>query len=267
MTDIDKLCIRAAYTYLSEAIDMMGMYPDKIVFGADYMSPISLANPLSVMLTEGLIKSYPTDKSVEYIKNLFNLPDDAIKAVEYNGIEKLLITFIPKPENWDALLNAANLCGFFLSRPKPSQIYNYIGRQVRLEFEKKYSNDLFNELKSKGENLIHLTPLKNVDKIRNIGLIPAAKNLAFNYPERVYLLKESTPDDIIDWLCKALSKVYTCKRQKKRIDYAKIVIDINKLKEDTKLFQDPNLPKFGLFTTDNIPPNAIKNVKEIKINI
>lgn len=267
MTDIDKLCIRAAYTYLSEAIDMIGTYPDKIVLSVDYMSPISFANPLSIMLTEGLIKSYPTDKSVEYIKNLFNLSDDAIKAVEYNGIEKLLITFVPKPENWDVLMNATNLCGFFLSRPKPDQIYNYIGRQVRLEFEKKYSNDLFDELKSNGENLIHLTPLKNVDKIRNIGLVPAAKNLAFNYPERVYLLKESTPDDIIDWLCKALSKVYTGKRKEKVIDYAKIVIDINKLKEDTKLFQDPNLPKFGLFTTDNIPTDAIRNVQKIKINI
>ena len=267
MTDIDKLYIKAAYTYLSEAIDMMGTYPDKIVFGADYMSPISLANPLSFMLTEGLIWSYPTDKSVEYIKNLFNLPDDAIRAVEYNGIEKLLITFIPKPENWDALLNAANLCGFFLSRPKPDQIYGYLGRQVRLEFEKKYSDDLFDELKAVGENLIHLTLPKNVGKIRSIGIVPSAKNLAFNYPERVYLLKESTPDEIIDWLCVALSRVYTDKRQKKKINYAKIIININELKEDTRLFQDPNLPKFGLFTTDNIPPNAIKNVQEIEINI
>lgn len=68
-------------------------------------------------------------------------------------------------------MNAANLCGFFLSRPKPDQIYNYIGRQVRLEFEKKYSNDLFDDLKADGENLIHLTLPKNVDKIRSIEII------------------------------------------------------------------------------------------------
>lgn len=56
-------------------------------------------------------------------------------------------------------------------------------------------------------------------------------------------------------------------RKKKKINYAKILIDINRLQDGTILREDPNLPTFGLYTTSNIPPIAITGIQELEIII
>ena len=96
------------------------------------------------MLSEGLIMNYPIDKTINYVKKLFNIPDDSIRESE----GAIMITIIvPKQNNMttlNKLIRAMQLCGYFLSVSMMDAIKNLGGLETTLQFEKKYDQEMKN---------------------------------------------------------------------------------------------------------------------------
>ena len=229
---------------------------------------VTFNNPLSVMLSEGLIMSYPVDKTINYVKKLFNIPDNRIRT---RG-DVILILANVSMHNMvvlNKLIRAMQLCGYFLSAPKMNVLRNRDGQKTTLQFEPKYDHDVKDDILKGEKELLHITLSKNVEKIKSIGLTPSSKNKFFNYPERIYLLKGSIPyEDIID-LAELLASVYNYnnKGEKRDYDYSVLHLDVNKLPDTIRLFPDSNYESYGLYTIDNIPPSVITKIERLPLTI
>lgn len=222
----------------------------------------SYGNPLSIaihekrnFLEEGLIRTYPIEKTRKYIIDLYDFDDSQIEVFSNNKVEKLRV-IIPNNENIiDKVKKAMDLCGYFCSVEND---YPYIDKWIYLNFEPK-NQEKVNEYVRTMKKIYHVTSEKNVEKISKIGLSPRFKNPLFSYPERVYLFVEDTPPDDIYSLTKQLKTV-------KRVEdkHCLLIIDVSKIPENIDFYLDPNY-SYGIYTKDNIPPSAILEIYEMII--
>lgn len=226
---------------------------------------VSFNNMLSIMLYEGLIMNYPIDKTINYVKKLFNIPDDSIRESE----GAIMITIIvPKQNNMttlNKLIRAMQLCGYFLSVSMMDAIKNLGGLETTLQFEEKYDQKMKNEILKDEKELLHITQSKNVDKIKSIGLTPSSINKLFDYPERIYLLKGSIPHEDIINLAEMPATIYNLHNENGKIDYDYSVLhlDLSRIPDTVRLFPDLDYESYGLYTIDNIPPSAITNINTL----
>lgn len=226
----------------------------------------SFSNPISILLTEGITKSFPLQVTMRYVKRHFG---NAIKEIKQgsnyiNGEPNNNILICIKTESnlIDKISRVMALCGYYLAVPF-SRIP--MGKSVWLQYEPKFDKSLSDEIRNTEKYLLHLTPEVYISKIKKNGLIPRSKNQYSTYPERVYLLRGSTPPSEINEMYHMLSTVYNMKRNNPIWTYGVVYIDISRLPENLKLFVDPNYPVYGLYTTDNIPPDAIIDIDEFNI--
>lgn len=219
-------------------------------------------DPITILLAEGISMSFPVGKVISCIKKHFNLQDNRIKQAHdsINGEPtNTIMVYIPvNPNTIDKLSRAMAACGYYLMNPLTSL---KIGREQWIQFEPKYDTSIVQGIKATERFLFHLTPETNVPKIKKNGIVPYSKNTIARFPERVYLLRGSTPDDDILDLYEMLAVTYNHKKERKTFKYAKVIVDVSKLPEDIKLFIDPNYPDYGLYTTDNVPPSAISDIR------
>ena len=112
-----------------------------------------------------------------------------------------------------------------------------------------------------------------------MGLIPRSRNYRFKYPDRIYLLSNGD-SKFLHNMCATLYQPIFLKMMnqvlKKEIDkslldkkkikeYSVYRIDFSKV-EDIKLYRDPNARGFdSYFTMDNIRPEWIEKIDEIKL--
>ena len=148
-----------------------------------------------------------------------------------------------------------DLCGYFCSVEKE---YPYIDKWIYLNFEPKNQNEV-NEYVRNMKIIYHVTQEKNVDKIIKNGLTPRFNNPLFSYPERIYLFVEETPPDEIYNLTKQLK---TVRKDEKK--HCLLIIDVEKIPDNVSFYLDPNYG-CGVYTKDNIPPSAIKEIFEMII--
>ena len=222
----------------------------------------SYGNPLSVALyenshsiQEGLIRTYPIGKTREYLINLYSFDESQVEIFNDNGVDKLRFII---PNNNNIILKikkAMDLCGYFCSVEKE---YPYIDKWIYLNFEPKNQNEV-NEYVRNMKIIYHVTQEKNVDKIIKNGLTPRFKNPLFSYPERIYLFVEETPPDEIYNLTKQLK---TVRKDEKK--HCLLIIDVEKIPDNVSFYLDPNYG-CGVYTKDNIPPSAIKEIFEMII--
>lgn len=230
--------------------------------------PVTFENPLTfgfqnAMLTEGLIHTYPIEKTVSYIKDYFGLIDNQIEVKECNNGGKAILILIQNYENnVEIVEKAMNYCGYFLSA-KNIPKFNFLVEKnfIYLQFEPKFQDDISLVLRNEETMLRHLTPYYNVDKIKNIGFSPRCKNEMFNYPGRIYFFRGSTEIKSIISLGKQL--FLSNKSLGNNGDYALFTLDLNKIDENVSFYIDPNYSK-GIFTSDNISPNSIIEIQKIK---
>ena len=223
---------------------------------------ISYGNPISIALykndnsiKEGLIRTYPIEKSKEYLIKLYGFDDSQVEIINDNGVEKLRFILPDNTNITSKVKKAMDLCGYFCSVEKE---YPYIDKWVYLNFEPKNQDDVNNYVRNMKE-IYHVTQEKNIDKITKIGLTPRFKNPLFSYPERVYLFVEETPSDEIYGLTKQLKTV-----KNNTYKHYLIVLNVEKIPDDVTFFLDPNYG-YCIFTKDNIPPSAIKEIYEMII--
>ena len=130
---------------------------------------------------------------------------------------------------------------------------------VSLLFEAKYHEEDFAFAKS----LYHVTTLRMLSKIKHKGLVPKSKSDKFDYPERVYLFNNATPNVILDYIETKLAG---------KDDVAIVLkIDSTKFKDSTAykngkmklyidhMFDDISRPANALFTYSIIDPKLIED--------
>ena len=231
----------------------------------------SFDNPLSIMLLGGLIIFYPPSKVRKFILKRYVISDSDV-AIKEDDKNAIMVRILPdKSEDLvNELIRAMNLCGYYLSLPRPEIVSYWFEREKEsplvLQFEPKYGDTMKRDVIGNERELLHITQRKNLDKIYFNGLVPKSNNNLFNYPERIYLLKGSTPVIDIVELGLLLKNVYNIKSEDDPSSkYCIIHIDLKKVPDNVKFFTDINYSKYGIYTMDNIPPSAISGVSNFEI--
>lgn len=105
---------------------------------------VTYDNPLSIMMlksiNEGLIKTYPLDKTVSYIKNYFGFDDKQVVVQSvYNNQPHILIRIPAIGDNVDVVKKAMDFCGYYLAAPKDNEIEK--DKWIWLQFEAKVEEE------------------------------------------------------------------------------------------------------------------------------
>ena len=224
-----------------------------------------------ILLDESRYMTYPADTVVRCIQKKYNLDDDSVELHIDDG-EYILVSKKLDKNMFDNVESILKLGGYYQADENIDDYYTY---------EKIYEEDIFDKLKQSGEieYLYHLTPSINDKKIQTMGLIPRSRNYRFKYPDRIYLLSNGD-SKFLHNMCATLYQPIFLKMMnqvlKKEIDrslldkkkikeYSVYRIDFSKV-EDIKLYKDPNARGFdSYFTMDNIRPEWIEKIDEIKL--
>ena len=183
-----------------------------------------------LIVGEGLIKTYPANKTLSIVKKFLkdNLSKELYElkmsetelvkihnmrvvdlkdedyADEHNPLSKMSFIFpFYKDDNLKSfigkLADKLYVCGYnYANKNTYSVAVQPFEKKkivlVSLLFEAKYHEENFAFAKS----LYHVTTLNMLSKIKHKGLVPKSKSDKFNYPERVYLFNNATPNVILD---------------------------------------------------------------------
>lgn len=227
---------------------------------------VTFDNPVSIglhgeKLEEGLIRTYPIDTTMRYIKSYFRLSNNEIFKVEgENGIWRIIVKIYDDKRNHKLLDRAMRLCGYF---PAHYDRRNTDDGYVLVQYKSINDEDVSAQLRKEEQYLVHVTPTYNEEKILKMGFSPKCKNSIFNYPDRVYFSVGSTPSSEILTMLKILSTVNNSEGDTKNYTY--FVVDISKISENVKFFRDQNY-KNGVYTTDNIRPDCIVAKQNINVD-
>lgn len=217
-------------------------------------------NLFSLNLKEGILRSYPADTVIKYVKSHLHIPDLAITKDNSDKVDVILVAVHNVGNNIDTLIRTMNLCGYYLAVPtdvaeiKPNKI-------ARLQFEPRNQDNCIHP--NTIGMLYHWTRPELVNKILKNGLVPRSKNSFFSYPERIYVVKDSIPQaelmDLGAMLCTSLN--FEKYENGQSFDQTLSLIQINPklLKQDFAFFIDPNYSDYGLYCLENIPPDAIEH--------
>ena len=219
------------------------------------------------LIGEGLIKTYPIDKSIRYIARKYGLAPQQVQVRPMdNGIKTVDIICLILPNNIDGntlgdIKHDMKACGYF-NNQEPIQIENI--NYFLLTFEPKFSEDVSEMVREKYHYLFHSAPSIYSEKIARNGLIPKSKNSLFFYPDRTFLMMG---DSLNSRQLNVLKNVQN--RRNAHVDnnnpietkeHVLVTIDVSKLSTNIRFYCDP-LAHGAIFTYDNIPPNAIANIE------
>lgn len=236
---------------------------DKIVDYSKIIKPASYSNPLTIALfggntslNEGLITTYPIDKTIKHIKDYFNLDSSQIYENEAeNGKKEILVQLVNYGDNFKLLNKAFEYCGYFLAVPKRDKIKP--NAVVWLQYEAKFESDDTETIRKTESLLYHLTPAYNLKSIKAIGFSPRCKNDLFSYPSRLYFVKGSVPPNHVAYLGEQLFQANSSKGNDG--NYALMRLSLSRIPDNVKFHLDPNFED-GIFTMNNIKPNCVMDV-------
>lgn len=220
------------------------------------------------LLYEGIFSTYPIETVRLHLMKRYMLDGDKVRIVDAENGTKNLMIIVPNTEaNKKELDTALSRCGYYCSM---SDVYPS-GEKIALQYEKRIEDDA-NSLVEKKRFLYHLTPSACVPKIKEVGLCPRSQNKMFAYPSRIYLFlsipQKSVSVTLASQLYRYIPKNEYAKKNGLYKTYSLLEIDTNKIpniRENMVFYKDPNTPG-GIFTMDNIPPDAI-SVKSSSINV
>ena len=221
-------------------------------------------------IQEGLIKTTPIGEAVYILKKQFpNWIFQYDKGDKDFTIEILKIKEGIQPEYFEKLIPLLNNLGWFISyieiHGDGIEIKDkYNEKIVKNAFQNKKVYSIYLECEAKFDQkvnkipsfLYHVAPLRSWDKIQKIGLIPKSRSKKAYHPERVYLGKDEKNTSNL------APKFYQSEGIK---DWVLLKINTNMVPGDyLRLYYDPNF-KYGYYTLNNIPPQAIEKVKDIEL--
>jgi len=224
-------------------------------------------NPMSIglldeddMLWEGLIRTYPIETLKKYVCRTLQFNEKQFQIKEKNGQKCASIYYRYDEETKKWIIKAMNLGGYYMSQEIIGKGTNEGLRELR--FESKFEDDIYTQVIESCKVLYHVTEKKNINRIRHIGICSRSNCSIFDYPARIYLLKDSVDKQFILSLAKSLSVSKYGKNG--HIDYSLITINPRLLPKDTRFYEDVNLPQ-GIFMYGNISPKCIIDIKDLDI--
>lgn len=214
-------------------------------------------------MDEGLITTYDIDTVMRSLEKKFSLTDYQVirRTGENNNGDDYILIIVPNNESKETIgdiKHYMNTCGFFLSE---NRLEN---NMFVLRFEQKYTKDVTEDILRNCNFLYHLTPSVCVDKILKKGLIPKSKNAIFKYPDRLFFMRQDTPENMLYKFFRALAKVrnlssYSLRNIKDYGRHSLITIDTTELPKDVTFYVDSMMP-YAIFTYDVIPPSAFYGI-------
>lgn len=91
----------------------------------------------SLCLNEGLIKTYPIDKTIQYVKKYLPIGRNLIFKSVSNNVERIIVIVANIGENINEVIHALNVCGYYLVYPKGNYLQKLKKNEVvRLQFER-----------------------------------------------------------------------------------------------------------------------------------
>lgn len=230
------------------------------------------------LISEGLIRSYNSKVYIKLLnRTLLDLgvfgaqiqPND--RSEFYHGdVDRMLIYSNKKFTQYPEIKQLNRVCGYVvLNVIKTGSVYvttieKVFPQDKPIDFEsvKKFYNITLGDY-----GLYHVTPSNVVEKIKKIGLTPRSSQTTFRHSgSRIYLFFCYGIDNLES--VKNLAKVLAYNRASMSIfgyipHYS--ILKINPPK-DIKFYFDPSLTKhegfngFGVFTSQNIPPQNITEI-------
>lgn len=246
-------------------------------------------DPFSGVLLEGLIKTIPPQKAEPIIKRMLSSKHDVID-VKYNDDNRFIISFNVNDESMEELAALNHYGGTWYSKQSliqyilqlmnnlgyfPSYIigykwinsfnnnitalkYKFTNRNLKdaidgdisihvisLMFEAKYESQ-----STYSDVMYHITNSNYIDRIKQIGLIPKAKNKQSTHPNRIYF---SPTIENSDKLWNGSFKMNFAPNHGVRLK-----VNVKGL----TLYEDPNFPD-AVYTYQNVSPNRILDIKPI----
>ena len=233
------------------------------------------------ILYEGLIRTVSLNKAQVLLSRWFksyNIPDYYGEALQYRNVEIrqhdtlsiYILDIVDDKEKLKNLLSYINNLGYQISliltkkigdknrneeKFTEDNLYSFIGQGNNLEYiyivlEAKFDVEI--DKKDFPDKLYHITRQDVLHKIKKIGLTPRTKSKKSTHTERVYFAK--TYEDAYD-IYVQFKKGYS--------DQKYAILEINpKLVNYLRLFDDPNFKGYGYYGLVNVPPSAIKILKE-----
>lgn len=200
-------------------------------------------------LVEGLIFTYPIDKSVRILKNRFkelHIETESDGDIFLNNLNDKISKYLPFITNIGYYISKVSFDG-----EDWTMNYNNDSAPISICIEPKYDYEV-----SIPNILYHTSPLKFKNKILKYGLSPRSGNKLSKHPERIYLT-----DDIKN----AISFGNYLKNEEENEwyenGYCIYSIDGKSL---SKLYSDINFRIGGYYTTNNISASYITLIKEVK---
>ena len=208
------------------------------------------------IIDEGLIKTYPMDKTEKYLRNYLNFKGqneiflrrvkDQQKGETF--VIRLMLNWTDFKEVEENMFRAMKLCGFSLSIKARQNFHGF--PCVAYQFEKKF--DSLIDIKQ-WKYIYHATP--HSDKIMKNGFSPRADNSFMLYPPRVYFFKGNTTMEQMEALTLRLMN-YNRKRFGR---YRLMVVETEKIRKDIKFYPDQQY-KQGIFTYENISSSSVADI-------
>jgi hypothetical protein len=229
---------------------------------------IKLSNILKdVPLYEGLIYTTDIDSSEHYL-NRWSIAHNKF-IIKISPRNTLHLKFGEQPNNReiDNLLRLINNLGWFVSEYFVNRV-PFSRKFVDIESFKKDVKEytlLSVTLEAKYDlelnkyeltDMYHISPIKNVDKIERIGLVPRSLSKISYHPDRIYM----TPTKSDALTVAELSVEGDTEFVLYKIDIGKLVKHNNGI----RFFRDPNLGS-GIYTLSNIPPKFLTKVEVVTL--
>lgn len=236
--------------------------------------PLDLTRRYKNCLEEGVFRTYKPDFVLSHLKTKFGF--GTIKQFKHdgtNGFAKIegnaiLIGFFNSKNNRSLIQKEMRACGWFLSCSfeMPHDITDSADEYVIFQFEPTFQSD---DITLDTGILYHVTPSVKVGKILKSGLCPRCQNDYLYYPERVYFFLS---EDFLQFFPKLARTLYSNWRGADKeyySNYSLLRIDLSKIGKAITFHTDNNfeIPNgVSLYTTENIPPTAITEIKRISFS-
>lgn len=224
------------------------------------------------IINEFITRSIDIKKVLSQLNNRFKLKfDNAIIGSGFN-LNALLIQFkYNQFNNLNSINKFMDTMGWYpayLEKGGNYEFDNVYARSINKKefgifYEPKFDNQI--DRTKLGNIIYHATPDILLKKIQLLGLTPKTKSKISHHPERIYFLKTLKEAEDI---CITLWNNIPNKTQDLIEYYYVLQIDIMKLRNDIKFYNDPNfyMGDGAIWCFQNIPPNAIKIKEKIFVN-
>ena len=211
-------------------------------------------------LTEGLIRTYPSEWVETYLSHRIN--SDFIEANFDDDHMHFWFVLKPGSNSIEPLKRKMDSFGYYLA------VEDNVKEGVYLQFEPKF-DEYFkgSELSFRFSDIMfyHVAPSHFKEKILKYGLVPKSKNNFLKYPDRVYLMRatSSGKKDV----CELASELYDKSTNKLNDGFYSLFGIKSDGLEDMKFYMDMNMPgSDAFFTYENIPPENIVFIKDFNIS-